>query len=908
MKKTLLFIVSFFIMSIAFSQQGINYKAIISDNGEVLKNKSIDVQFTILENGLTSVYIENHNAVTDNNGIVILNIGEGNTELGDFSGIDWSKELFLKVEIDTGDGYIDFGITGFKAVPYAKYAEKAANTFSGKFSDLTEVPEDIANGDDNTQLTEEQVDEYVENNGYIDVEVDGSTENELQVLTLNDHELTLSHNGRTVVLPNDKDDWGNQTIVTNNTLSGSGTNENPLGVTGDLTDNQSISGVDLEGDSLTIGIENGSSQTVDLSPLKDGTGSDNQNITDLSLSENTLTVGIERGNSQTVDLSSLKDGTGTDSQNISGSGLNGSILTIGIENGSSEEVDLSPLKGSDVEKIDDLDDAKTNLEGSAVYLGKSAGENIKEFTENHNVALGYESLQGSNVPINNTGNNNIALGYQSLSSNSTGSFNTAAGFKSLHSNTTGEANTAIGQGALFQNKAGNGATAIGFNSMINQNNSSESFENHNTAVGYKSLAGVYPIENNTGNDNTALGNNALTKNSSGNDNIAIGVNSLKSNKTGSKNIAIGNATLYNNDAKGDLIAIGDSALYNNGLNSNNYDYGRKNIAIGSKSMLKNTTGNRNIAIGFNTMKTNISGVSNTIIGSEALNNSSIGNQNVCIGEKTLHDSKVGSRNTAIGYQAGYKGNGSGNVFIGNKAGYNETGDFKLYIDNTYSSKPLIGGDFFKNIATINGKLGINTDSPEARLHVKGDVKISATLKTDLTIYSNSSVQAKNNFTYKSPKTYYYQIHPLDFKIKYGDGYTLKVDEKAMWIKHESGSGWFDGEAYAQVRLPENAVIQNVRYYYRIGNNGSGSASFQIALFRKDITSSPVIEVMGNRSHNSGFLYEPHYINNIIASTVDNNRYQYVIKVFMNEIAGSGETDDVSFFGATIEYTLDKVSQ
>ena len=106
------------------------------------------------------------------------------------------------------------------------------------------------------------------------------------------------------------------------------------------TDDQNISGSGLAGNILTIGIENGTNETVDLSAL---VGTDDQNLTGASLSgANVLQIDIENGTSTTVDLSSLDD-SGTDDQNISGSGLAGTDLTIGIENGTNEIVDLSSL-------------------------------------------------------------------------------------------------------------------------------------------------------------------------------------------------------------------------------------------------------------------------------------------------------------------------------------------------------------------------------------------------------------------------------------------------------------------------------------------------------------------------------------------------------------------------------------
>ncbi|MCO5726087.1 hypothetical protein NG653_14625, partial [Robiginitalea sp. 2V75] len=66
---------------------------------------------------------------------------------------------------------------------------------------------------------------------------------------------------------------------------------------------------------------------------------------DFSLTGNTLTLTLENGGTQDVDLSGY---VSTDDQNISGSSLVGTDLTIGIENGTSETIDLSSL-------VDDAD-------------------------------------------------------------------------------------------------------------------------------------------------------------------------------------------------------------------------------------------------------------------------------------------------------------------------------------------------------------------------------------------------------------------------------------------------------------------------------------------------------------------------------------------------------------------------
>ena len=127
MKKAIFFIFSIFAVSNLFAQNnGFNYKALIANNGSVLISQPINIRFTILENGTTSVYQETQNTSTDANGIVSVNIGEGTVVSGNFPHINWADNPhFLKVEINTGSGYQDFGTTEFKYVPYAKYAESA---------------------------------------------------------------------------------------------------------------------------------------------------------------------------------------------------------------------------------------------------------------------------------------------------------------------------------------------------------------------------------------------------------------------------------------------------------------------------------------------------------------------------------------------------------------------------------------------------------------------------------------------------------------------------------------------------------------------------------------------------------------------------------------------------------------
>jgi len=127
MKSKLIIAIALLVTLTAVAQQGINYKALIKDNsGNVVANQNITVQFTILQ-GAVNVYQETHNPTTDANGIVIINIGDGTIDSGNYNSINWeSDDHFLNVLIDTGSGLTDMGTTQFMAVPYALSASNVS--------------------------------------------------------------------------------------------------------------------------------------------------------------------------------------------------------------------------------------------------------------------------------------------------------------------------------------------------------------------------------------------------------------------------------------------------------------------------------------------------------------------------------------------------------------------------------------------------------------------------------------------------------------------------------------------------------------------------------------------------------------------------------------------------------------
>ncbi|MEJ2584057.1 MAG: hypothetical protein P8Z38_03110, partial [Robiginitalea sp.] len=146
-------------------------------------------------------------------------------------------------------------------------------------------------------------------------------------------------------------DAGNISIDNGNTL-----NLNVDDADADPTNE--IQDLNLAGDILTV-TNNGTATDIDLSPYLDNT--DDQQITDFSLAANILTLTLEDGGTQTVDLSGF---VSTDDQLLS---LNGTTNELGIEDGNT--VDLTPY-------LDNTDSQTLSTNGNAGDITISGGNNI----------------------------------------------------------------------------------------------------------------------------------------------------------------------------------------------------------------------------------------------------------------------------------------------------------------------------------------------------------------------------------------------------------------------------------------------------------------------------------------------------------------------------------------------------
>ncbi|MEA1874634.1 MAG: hypothetical protein U9N51_09455 [Bacteroidota bacterium] len=190
--KQLLIPILLVLSSLGYAQTtSISYKALVKNGTEIYASQNLDVHFLIYNGNPASsgilVYQETHNSVlSDDNGIIILNIGDGETS-DDWNAVLWNQsDVFISTEFDIGSGFVDMGTQSFQYVPYAKYAENANNVFSGEYSDLSGAPTTVSS--------------FSNDANYLTSEVDGSVSNELQALSLIGDQLSIS-DGNSVTLP-----------------------------------------------------------------------------------------------------------------------------------------------------------------------------------------------------------------------------------------------------------------------------------------------------------------------------------------------------------------------------------------------------------------------------------------------------------------------------------------------------------------------------------------------------------------------------------------------------------------------------------------------------------------------------------------------------------------------------------
>jgi uncharacterized protein (TIGR02145 family) len=141
MKKLLSFLILVLFAKTIFGQvpESFKYQAVLRDaSGNVRANASVSINITILQGSTTGtqVFLEVHDTITNEFGLVNLEIGSKNPS--GFEVINWANgPYFIKVNVDG----IEMGTSQLLSVPYALYAKTAENVFSGDYNDLENKPD-----------------------------------------------------------------------------------------------------------------------------------------------------------------------------------------------------------------------------------------------------------------------------------------------------------------------------------------------------------------------------------------------------------------------------------------------------------------------------------------------------------------------------------------------------------------------------------------------------------------------------------------------------------------------------------------------------------------------------------------------------------------------------------------------
>lgn len=132
------------LMVVAQAPDKMSYQAVIrTANGALVTNQTIGMRISLVQGSVsgTVVYVETQAPMTNENGLVTLEIGAGTTT-DQFSTIDWSKgPYFVKVETDPtgGTNYSIVGTSQLLSVPYA-FAAKTAESISATAQPTVSLP------------------------------------------------------------------------------------------------------------------------------------------------------------------------------------------------------------------------------------------------------------------------------------------------------------------------------------------------------------------------------------------------------------------------------------------------------------------------------------------------------------------------------------------------------------------------------------------------------------------------------------------------------------------------------------------------------------------------------------------------------------------------------------------------
>lgn len=568
-----------------------------------------------------------------------------------------------------------------------------------------------------------------------------------------------------------------------------------------------------------------------------------------------------------------------------------------------------------------ISDRKINYLNQSIVVGyenisnTSVTNDINNLT--NNVIIGYDNLKNfqkiNNIERNiflgryiiHTKNNNpvrevlnvsdniiignYTFGYNSYGYTGNSQYNIAIGNNNfIYISDKLKYNIAIGHYAA-QKTTSFYSIAIGnfslSNFFINQPPSDFSINYSNISIGNYSL---YSCE--TGVRNVSLGNYAAYGTTTGSYNISIGYQALQSNTTSSNNLAIGDYSLNQLiSGNGNNIAIGNRSLQNSNTSLED------TISIGYYAGLANG-GNKNILIG-NYVAPYLSGTSssNVIIGYQAAKNknntftSPNVTENVILGSNAISELNGNTSSISgsvfVGFNTGlYAISGSDSVVIGHNAFCTYSPEFSSNPPNSNLQKSIIVGSKvaqkITNISnsicigdclTNDGWIGYNPQKTIQNQIVIGNLSI-------YDIYTNESnngnvVVGNNSLTYARGL---YVDGNFIFGNRCLPGVVGNYAENGNYIYRqnicvgskvlENSTGIIDnniGIGFGVLNgFGINDKSRNISRNVVIGMNSFvfyGNYKADNIVFGNNLYNNPIVW----SDSSSGFLTNPHYINNNI---------------------------------------------
>lgn len=551
-----------------FSQvpQGINYQAVLRDNGSLFVNSNATVEFRILQ-GPQLIYGEAHGIVTDQNGRFTSIIGEGDTvfldgiSMGVFSDIDWTSGPYeLNVRFDIGNGSIDMGTQRMVSVPYSLFSQRAATVDSLSINDSTYAGGDLSGPFSNFRISkiQGQILELT-NPGVGQVlrwtgsqwepgssdDADSNPINELQSLSLTGNTLSISNGNQVTLAAGTSYTAGSGIALAGGIISNTG----DVNASDDIT-TSSIPAGDISGTYANVIVSG--LRGMDISP----------NITSATDGQ----ILEWNGTSMQWDLANSGGQTYT-------AGVGISIVGNVISN-TQPDLNLS-LTGA----------GATSVLGGYPNFTISSTDNVNDADADVTNELQTLSLSGQNLSLSN-GGGTVSINVNDADADPANELQTL----SLIGNTL-----SISSGNSLSLPGGTSSTLL---EDTDQDTKIQVEESNDEDIIRFDLEGVEVMTL-----ETSLNGQPILNPNPGKTDIFIGRNS-------------GNN--YNVSLDGDNTALGNSALFQNGSGAI-APQATLNTSIGSQTLEDNTIGSGNTAVGQSALSSNISGNNNTAIGYNAFN-------------------------------------------------------------------------------------------------------------------------------------------------------------------------------------------------------------------------------------------------------------------------------------------------